>query len=378
MSTVETNPMPPAAADVVAGPNVASNSITTLPALARRIDRVVLALVLFLAFIAVVDPLLARHTVGYVGAQLAGLAPWFTLSVLFAAAAKATGGDALVVRVFVGREGWVIPIAAVVGGLTPFCSCGVIPLVAGLLGAGVPLAPVMAFWIASPLMDPTQFFLIAGSLGIGFAVAKTLAAVGMGLLGGYGTMALTHTGLFATAGALRMTVQPKSCSSSSQPKSCNSSLRKNANPAEPIWRFWEDSERSQIFLTSAATTIWLLVRWLALAFALEGVMTAWLPPAVITQWFGGGPFAIPLAVLIGLPVYIDGLGAIPFVTGLIQLGMSPPAALAFMLSTTATGFAVLTTLWALVKPKVLALHLAFAIFGALIAGYAFELVLALV
>ena len=378
MSTVETNPVPPAAAVVVAGPKVASSSIATLPALARRIDRVVLALVLFVAFIAAVNPLLARHTVGYVGAQLAGLAPWFALSVLFAAAAKATGGDALVARAFVGREGWVIPVAAVVGGLTPFCSCGVIPLVAGLLGAGVPLAPVMAFWIASPLMDPTQFFVIAGSLGIGFAVAKTLAAVGMGLLGGYGTMALTRTGLLATTGALRMTVQPKSCSSSSQPKSCSSSLRKNANPAEPIWRFWEDGERSQVFLTSAATTTWLLVRWLALAFALEGVMTAWLPPAVIAQWLGAGPFAIPLAVLIGLPVYINGLAAIPFVAGLIQLGMSAPAALAFMLATTATGFAVLTTLWALVKPKVFALYLAFAIVGALIAGYAFELVLALV
>jgi uncharacterized protein len=378
MRTVEANPMPPAPAVVVARRTVARNSIAGLPALARRIDRVVLALVLFLAFMALVDPLLARHTVGHVGAQLAGLAPWFALSVLFAAAAKATGGDALVARAFVGCEGWVIPVAAVVGGLTPFCSCGVIPLVAGLLGGGVPLAPVMAFWIASPLMDPTQFFVIAGSLGIGFAVAKALAAVGMGLLGGYGTMALTRTGLLASAGALRMAVQAKSCSGSSQPKSCSSSLRKGANPAEPIWRFWEDGERSRVFLTSAAATTWLLVRWLALAFALEGVMSAWLPPTLIAQWLGAGPFAIPLAVLIGLPVYLNGLAAIPFVAGLIQLGMSPPAALAFMLATTATGFAVLTTLWALVKPKVFALYLAFAIIGALIAGYAFELVLALV
>jgi hypothetical protein len=96
---------------------------------------------------------------------------------------------------------------------------------------------------------------------------------------------------------------------------------------------------------------------------------------VIAHWLGNGPFAIPLAVLIGLPVYLNGLAAIPFVAGLIQLGMSPAAALAFMLATTATGFAVLTTLWALVRPKVFALYLAFAILGALIAGYAFELAL---
>jgi uncharacterized protein len=47
---------------------------------------------------------------------------------------------------------------------------------------------------ASPLMDPTQFFVIAGGLGIGFAITKTAAAIGMGLLGGYGTMLLTQTG----------------------------------------------------------------------------------------------------------------------------------------------------------------------------------------
>src|SRR5262249_12295954 len=143
------------AADIVAG----------AATLSRRVDRVVVAFVLFLAFISAVDPALAPRTLAYVAAELRGLAPWFLPSVLFAAGAKATGSDALIARAFVGREAWVIPIAAIVGGLTPFCSCGVIPLVAGLFAAGVPLAPVMAFWIASPLMDPTQFFVIAGTLG---------------------------------------------------------------------------------------------------------------------------------------------------------------------------------------------------------------------
>jgi len=363
MASIETNPMPARAVSIRLR---AAEFVAGAPALARRLDRVVLAFVLLLVFIAAVDPALGRRTLGHVAAELGGLAPWFALSVLFAAGAKATGADALVARAFVGREAWVIPLAAIVGGLTPFCSCGVIPLVAGLFGAGVPLAPVMAFWIASPLMDPTQFFVIAGSIGLGFAVAKALAAVGMGLLGGYGTMALTRAGLLPLDGVLRISVQTKSCCKSSRSQAT----------AQPVWRFWEDAERAQIFLTSAAGMAWLLVRWLALAFALESLMTAWLPPAVIAHWLGNGPFAIPLAVLIGLPVYLNGLAAIPFVAGLIQLGMSPAAALAFMLATTATGFAVLTTLWALVKPKVFAPYLAFAIVGALIAGYAFELVLA--
>jgi hypothetical protein len=367
MAAIETNPMQ--SRIVSAGLRAAhagSDVAAALPALVRRMDRVVVAFALFLVFIAAVDPVLAQRTLAYVAAELAGLAPWFALSVLFAAGAKATGGDALIARAFIGREAWVIPIAAIVGGLTPFCSCGVIPLVAGLFAAGVPLAPVMAFWIASPLMDPTQFFVIAGSLGLGFALAKTVAAVGMGLLGGYGTMALARTGMLVTEGALRISVQTKSCCTSTR----------NEATAQPVWRFWEDGARSSVFLTAAASTAWFLVRWLALAFAIESVMTAWLPPAVIAHWLGSGPLAIPLAVLIGVPVYINGLAAVPFVAGLIQLGMSPAAALAFMLATTATGFAAMMAVWALVKPKVFALYLAFAIAGALLAGYAYELVLA--
>jgi uncharacterized membrane protein YraQ (UPF0718 family) len=107
-------------------------------------------------------------------------------------------------------------------------------------------------------------------------------------------------------------------------------------------------------------------------------MTAWLPPEVIARWLGTGPFAIPIAVLIGVPVYINGLAAVPFVAGLIELGMNPPAGLAFMLATTATGFVAMTAVWALVRPKVFGLYLAFAVLGSLLAGYAYELALALI
>jgi len=369
MTTIDVESIPRSSARLaVAMPNSAIAFFRGASALARRTDRVVLGLVLLMLVLAIFDARLAQRTLGYVASELIHLAPWFTLSVLFAAGAKATGGDAIVARAFAGREGRMIPLAAIVGGLTPFCSCGVIPLVAGLFGAGVPLAPILAFWIASPLMDPTQFFVIAGSLGIGFAIAKTAAAIGMGLLGGYGTMLLTRTGLLSIGDALRIKVERKSC--------CKSA--KQSSAAKPVWRFWEEAERAQIFLTASATTAWLLIRWLALAFVIESLMTALLPPEVIARWLGTGPFAIPIAVLIGVPVYINGLAAVPFVEGLIHLGMTPAAGLAFMLATTATGFAAMTAVWALVRLRVFALYLAFAVLGALLAGYTYELVLALI
>lgn len=334
----------------------------------RRIDRVVLVLLLMIAGLAAFDTPLALRTVRYIGAELTGLAPWFAMSVLFAAAAKATGGDALIARAFAGREGRMIPLAAIVGGLTPFCSCGVIPLVAGLFGAGVPLAPVMAFWIASPLMDPAQFFVIAGSLGIGFAVAKAVAAVGMGMMAGFGTLVLARSGMLDTVAALRVEVKPVNCCAA----------KRAQRIAAPVWRFWTEAERARVFLLSLVSSSWFLVRWLALAFAIESLITAWLPPEQIARLLGAGPFAIPLAVLVGVPIYINGLATVPMVAGLIKLGMSPAAGLAFMLATTATGFAAMTAVWALVRPKVFALYLAFAVIGALAAGYGYAAVLAFI
>jgi uncharacterized membrane protein YraQ (UPF0718 family) len=364
MTSIETNHAAPASADAVSTFRRWGSWLSSLP---RRADRVILALALLILALAAFDPSLALRTLRYITVELVALAPWFAISILFAAAARATGGDALIARAFAGREAAMILLAAIVGGLTPFCSCGVIPLVAGLFGAGVPLAPVMAFWIASPLMDPAQFFVLAGSLGVGFAAAKTLAAIGMGLMAGYGTMVLVRLGLLDIASALRPSVQPTGC--------CVS--KRSRTIAKPVWRFWREPERMRVFFTSMAASSWFLVRWLALAFAIESLMTTWLPPQEIARWLGHGPFAVPLAVLVGVPVYINGLATIPLVAGLVQLGMSPAAGLAFMLATTATGFAAMTAVWAMVRPKVFALYLLFAVVGALLAGYGYAAVLAL-
>src|SRR3546814_15788363 len=87
-----------------------------------------------------------------------------------------------------------VVLAALAGGLSPFCSCGVIPLIAALLAMGVPLSAVMAFWLASPVIYPSMFVLTAGVLGSEFAIAKTLAAIGLGLFGGFVPLVLIRAG----------------------------------------------------------------------------------------------------------------------------------------------------------------------------------------
>src|SRR5262250_2884375 len=223
------------------------------------------------------SPNLAIATAHYVARALAEIGPWLAASVCIAAAARAVGLDQLAAKAFKGREGRMIVLASVIGAALPFCSVSVIPLAAGLLSAGVPLAPVMAFWISSPLMDPTQFFIASGVLGIGFASAKMLSAVGMGMLGGFGSMMLVRAGWLDATAALRVSgmTAPPFCGSKSaviaSPAvkwSCGSAKTafdpSFAVPSSMVlWRCWTDAARAQRFLTTATSPGWFVVRWLA-------------------------------------------------------------------------------------------------------------------
>jgi uncharacterized membrane protein YraQ (UPF0718 family) len=345
--------------DVVLG--TAPSVATRLRGAVRRADPVVVAFIAGLIGIAAVAPAQGVESARFVGAALGGIAPWFAISILIAAAAKATGADALVAHAFVGREVRMVAVAALFGALSPFCSCGVIPLIAGLLASGVPLAPVMAFWLASPLMDPNQFALLSGTLGLEFALAKTAAAIGVGLAGGLATLALTRSGLVVDA----LKVAPRSACAVR-------AAQKALTPPQPVWRFWTVPERAQSFVTEAGKTGWLLLRWLAVAFLIESLMVAYVPGAVIAEFLGGeGAFAIPLAVALGVPAYLNGFAAIPLMQGLVGLGMSKAVALAFMVAGGVTSIPAALAVWALVKPRVFALYLGLAVLGALAVGYGY-------
>jgi len=125
-------------------------------------------------------------------------APFIAFAVFAVAYLKATGAKKLVAKVFQGSPVRMVFMAALVGGMAPFCSCEVIPFIAAMLALGAPLGAVMAFWLAAPLMDLAMFAITSGTLGWEFALAKTVAAVGLGIFGGFATMAASRTALFAS------------------------------------------------------------------------------------------------------------------------------------------------------------------------------------
>lgn len=291
---------------------------------------------------------------------LIGTAPYLLLSVILAAYAGATGADSLIGRAFVGSPLTMIIFAAILGGLSPFCSCGVIPLIAALLSMGVPLASVMAFWLASPVIDPSMFVLTSGLLGIEFAIAKTIAAIGLGLIGGSITLALTQKGFFSDP--LREGVGNGGCGAVS--------LR---SPNQLLWKFWTESERRLKFMAMFLTTTLFLLKWLTLAFLLESLMLAYVPADWIASALGGtGVVPIITATLVGVPAYLNGYAALPLVSGLVEQGMTPGAGLAFLVAGGVTSLPAAIAVFALVKRPIFILYLAIALTGSMASGLIFE------
>ena len=324
-------------------------------------QRVWLASALLVAVLALFDPTQAADSALFAGSALIGTAPFLVLSIVIAAWAGATGADNLIAKAFIGAPLMMIVLAALAGGVSPFCSCGVIPLIAALLAMGVPLSAVMAFWLASPIMDPSMFVLTAGVLNMEFAVAKTMAAVGLGLFGGLVVHLMARGG--ALSDPLREGIGNGGCGGS-----------KIRAPKPVVWRFWEEPERRAKFAGNALTTTLFLAKWLTLAFLLESLMLAWIPAETVTSALGGtGLMPIAMATLVGVPAYLNGYAALPLVGGLIDQGMAPGAGMAFLVAGGVTSIPAAMAVWALARPQVFALYIGLSLTGAFASGLLFQL-----
>lgn len=346
---------------------MASNVLTRFNRSMKQMDGVALAIALILLALAILVPPQAATSLRFTLNSLWEVAPFLLLSIGIAAYAAASGADNLIAKAFQGKLAVMIPVAAVFGAFSPFCSCGVIPLIAALLSMGVPVAAVMAFWLASPLMDPSMFVLTVGTLGLPFAIFKTAATVGIGLLGGFGTLALMRSGWSSTAfeTPLREGVGNGGCGGS-----------RVRNPKPPVWQFWKESERQQKFWKGARKNAWFLGKWLALAFLIESLMLVYVPTEWIRAIAGdGGLLSIGLAALVGVPLYLNGYAALPVVEGLITQGMSPGAAMTFLLAGGATSVPAMIAVFALARRPIFLAYLAFAFLGSIIAGLVYTVVI---
>ena len=324
-------------------------------------DPVFLILSGLIGLLAVLDTGQIGHSFVFTLQSMWQMLPFFILAIGLAAYAKATGADEIIAGVFSGNPVRATILAAFVGALSPFCSCGVIPLIAAMLGAGVPLAPVMAFWIASPIMDPEMFILTAAGIGVNFAIAKTLATIAMGLLAGFSVLLVQRYGFLSNPLQANVT---SGCTSS-----CESDANKGIN-----WRFWQETQRVEAFKAESYSIGVFLGKWLAFAFFLESLMLAYVSPDWITGYVGADNFfAIPIAAIVGVPSYLNGYAAIPLISGLLEMGMTPAAAMAFVTAGAVSSIPAAVAVFALVKRPVFALYLSLGLFGSILTAWLYQL-----
>ena len=254
-----------------------------------------------------------------------------------------------------GRLHGSIVTASLAGLISPMCTFAAIPVVGALVRAGVPPAPLFAFMVASPLMNPSLFVSTAGIIGLDMAVARTIAAMGMGLLAGYAAHHVSQRGwvVFTVragsdgGGAAGPDLAPDGAGGQARP-SLASMARAFARDGRFIGKYFLLG-----LLLGAAAQVFL---------SAETVRFVVGPQAV---------WAVPVAVALGVPLYSCGGAALPAVESMMRLGMSPNAALAFFVAGPATKLSTLAVLAGVFGRRVLALYLAVMLLGTLLFGYAY-------
>jgi uncharacterized membrane protein YraQ (UPF0718 family) len=313
--------------------------------------------------VAVFDPGQLTHVVTFSIRALLGTLPYIAFAVLLIAYLKAAGAEAMIADAFKGREVHMIFLAALFGGLAPFCSCEVIPFIAGLLALGAPISAVMAFWLSSPLIDPPTLLITAAALGWPFAVAKAVSAVALGLFGGF---------------VIRLIIPASSTKSVLKTVSTSSCCGCGPSPfsGKPHWAFWQEETRRTRCGAEFRDNALFLIKWLSLAYMLEAILVTYVPADVIAGTVGGdGIGPIIISALVGMPAYLNSYVAPPLLAGLVEQGMTLGAALAFMVAGAVSSIPAMAAVWSLVQPRVFAAYLGLGVTGAILSGAIFHLVI---
>lgn len=311
-----------------------------------------------------VAPARTADTAVFVATGLAEVAPLVIPGILLAAWVTASGASGWISTTLNGYMAGAVLVASAIGAITPVCGVTVLPLMAGLLAGGVPLAPVMAFWLSSPVTDPAMFATTAATLGLPFAIGKTAAAFGLGLAGGVATAALR--GLAWCQAPLRQGGLAGDLAR------CSRGACAGPAPFEPV--FWRTTAGRSRFQAEALATSRLILICLTPAFAAEYLLRATLSPNALTGYLGPEAWwSIPAAVFVGAPAYLDGYAALPLTRTLMEHGMSPGTAMAFLVSGSVVSIWGALAIAPVLRLKPFLLYLGLALAGSLASGWLYEL-----
>ncbi|GAA3818348.1 permease [Cellulomonas soli] len=252
------------------------------------------------------------------------------------------------------REGLGNVMAAGLGVITPFCSCSAVPAFIGFVAAGVPLGVTMSFLIASPLVNEVAIALLFGLFGLGPTLLYVGAGLVIAIVAGY------------VLGRLKMErwVEPFVFET-----------RLGGQLVDPSAGLtWDD--RIQMGIEEVASILRKIWPYLLVGIGLGAAIHGWAPEDFFARYAGAGnPFAVLLAVLIGIPLYSNAAGVLPLVEALHDKGLPMGTLLAFMMAVVALSLPEMILLRRVLRPPLIGAFVAVTGAGIIAVGYLFNAVI---
>lgn len=234
--------------------------------------------------------------------------------------------------------------AAAFGVVSPLGTYVCIPMAGSLFAAGTPLAPLMAFLIASPILNPTMFLLTIGAFGNEMALVRLFAGILLGVVGGY---------IFHYVG--KKTIRPTTVESSFLSKK-------------------EERTFSQKFFKEMKGSTLYMLKYFSIAIIIAAAIKNLVSAEQVEWMLGSGSFmSVVFAAGAGIPLYSCGGAAIPILQQLAELGMTQGAVLAFFISGPSTRISNLVLLKSVFNWRILWLYLSIILGGAIALGFLYNI-----
>lgn len=239
-------------------------------------------------------------------------------------------------------------LAALLGTVTPFCSCSSIPLFIGFTSAGLPIGTTFSFLISSPLVDLASILLLASVFNWKIAIAYVVVGLVLAVAGG--------------------TIISKL------------KLEKYVEPfvyANQMTEAEQGQLKTKDRLNFAKEQVWGIIKkvWLyvVLGVLIGAAIHNWIPENIITAILGAeNPFSVLIATVVGVPMYADIFGTLPIAEALVAKSVGIGTVLSFMMGVTALSLPSLIMLKKVVKTKLLAVFFGIVVIGIIIIGYTFN------
>jgi hypothetical protein len=243
-------------------------------------------------------------------------------------------------------------LAALLGVVTPFCTCSAIPLFLGFVQAGVPLGATFSFLVASPMINEVALVMLWGMFGVKIALLYIASGLVIAIVSGIMIGKLKVEKLL-------------------EPFVLEKKLKADANIVSMSWK--ERNGYAIDYTLDIVKKVWLYV---VVGIGIGAWIHGYIPADLLVRYAGSGKwYAVPLATLMGIPLYSNAAGIIPLVGVLTEKGVAIGTALAFMMAVTALSLPEFMILRRVMKTKLILMFASIVGLGIMFTGYLFNLII---